>query len=435
MPFRSIDTNGSLSRRNFIRTVGITGFLGLAGCSEQDGDGSGGDGNEGGDYGDVSGDDAVRVGFLHPLSGSFAGLGEAQQEGARVALDHVNNELGGIGGQEVGGSFEDTQGDPSTGREMARQLVESEDVDLLIGGVSGAVNVSISEYAYDAQVPYFAYGGSESITGEGCYPTTFRYQYSASQSAQAGAEWALENLGTNVWIHFAEYSFGQSIRDTWTDAMEASDIDHNIINVTSTPLDQNDYSSYISQIASSNADWVLQAFSGSPAINFLNQAEQFGMTEDTDIMSTTNAYQPIRQGAGSSAVGTYALIRYSHQYEDEAGANAEFVDAFTSEYDHPPTDFALVMWSSLRLYANAVEEAGTMELGDVVSALEGMESNEPMGPVTMRECDHQAVRDYAVGEIVEPQDNSWPALQIDEFRSGDSITEPCNETSCDIPPL
>lgn len=426
-----------LSRRQILKQAGVgAGLVGLAGCS---GDGGGG-GTEteggttessGGSTTQSGGSEAVRVGFLHPLSGPFAALGEAQEKGSNVAVSHVNNDLDGILGTEVERFVEDTEGDPSTGREMARRHVETNNVDVLIGGVSGAVNLSVADYAYDVGVPYFAYGGPEEITGSECLPTTFRYQYSDSQIARTGGEWALENLGSNVWIHIADYAFGQSIARTWKDAFEASGMDYNIVNETQTPLGTSDYASILSRIQSSDADWVLQGFSGSDAVNFLSQADQFDL--DQDIMSTTNTYLPLRQGAGSSAVGTYTTIRYEPTFESEA--NELLVDRYTSEYDEPPTDFALVMWSSLRLYAQAAGNAGSTETADVVAAMEDLESDEPMGATTMRACDHQAVRDGFIGRITEPDQYEWPGQEVVATRPADEITRTCEETGCDMPSL
>lgn len=433
-----------LSRRTVLKQAGVgVGLVGLAGCSSSGGDG-GDEGDSGGEDTETEAsmdettttsssgsDDEVRVGFLHPTSGPFAALGEAQQRGSEVATAHVNDNLGGILGNNVRRFVEDTEGDPSTGREMARRHVETNDVDVLIGGVSGAVNLSVADYAYDVGVPYFAYGGPEEITGEECLPTTFRYQYSDAQIARSGAEWALENLGSRVWIHIADYAFGQSIARTWKDAFEASGLDYTIVNETQTPLGTSDYSAVISQIQSSDADWVLQGFSGSDAVNFLSQAEQFELGQD--IMSTTNTYLPLRQGAGSSAVGTYTTIRYEPTYESEA--NQMLVDRYTSTFDEPPTDFALVMWSSLRLYAQAAESAGSLETSAVVSAMEGLESDEPMGSTTIRECDHQAVRDGFVGRITEPDQYDWPGQEVVATRTADDITRTCEETGCDLPSL
>jgi len=360
-------------------------------------------------------------------------LGKAEQKGAKVAIDHVNTDLGGVDGHQVKAIYEDTAGDPSIGRSKARKLVENDNADVLIGAVSGAVSLSVAEYAASAKTIYFPYGGSEDITGKDCKPTTFRYQYSASQSANAGAEWSLNNLGKNVWIHYADYSFGQSIKNTWEAAMKGSGLDYDVVKVTKTKVGTSDFSSYISQIKASKADWVLQAFSGSDAINFLKQAKQYGMTDSVDVMSTVNAYQPLRQGAGSAAVGTYSLIRYNRKYDSPA--NEKLVTAFTNAYDAPPTDFALNMWSALLLYRDGVQQAGSHATSDVVSALEGLRSKQPMGPVTLRECDHQALRDYPVGKIISPTDYEWPDLKILTTKKAGEITPSCASKDCSMPSL
>lgn len=420
--------------------MGAVGLSGLAGCTGGDGDGDGsgttddgsGGTTQGGTTGSGSGND-LKVGFLVPQSGPLSANGEAEQMGAEVGVQHVNEEFGGVNGRNVVGLFEDTQTDPATGREMARKLVESDDVDVLMGAVSGAVSLSVADYAHSAGVPYYTYGGSNALTGSECKPTTFRYSFSANQDARAGAPWALNNLGENVWIHYADYSFGQSLRDAWRTAIEGSDTNANIVNVTKTPLGTSDFGSYISQIQSSDADWVLTALSGSDAINFLKQADQFGLKQQKDIMSPLNSQQPLRQGAGSAAVGTYSIIRYSHRYDTEA--NQQLVDAFEEEFDTAPSDPGHVMWSSLRLYAKAAEKAGSTETQDIIDGMADLESDEPMGTATIRECDHQAVREYPVGEIVEPDEYDWPALSVSEVRAADEIIPACSETGCDMPSL
>ncbi|WP_418280612.1 ABC transporter substrate-binding protein [Halorubrum sp. DTA98] len=429
----------SARRRTILKRTG-SGALGaaslsmLAGCADDDDDGGdgGGGADDDGTMGDGDADDdAVRIGFLIPLTGIFAAQGEAMERGAETTLHYLKEEVGGILGRDVEGVIEDTEGDPGQGRDMARRHVETNDVDVLIGAVSGAVNLSIADYAHDAGVPYFAYGGPEEITGSECRPTTFRYQYSDSQIARTGAQWALENLGENVWIHIADYAFGQSISREWQKAFEASGLDYTIVDETQTPLGNDDFSPVLSEIQASDADWVLQGFSGSDAVNFLSQAQQFGLEQD--IMSTTNTYQPLREGAGSAAVGTYTTIRYEPSYDTDA--NRTLVDLHTELHDVPPTDFALVFWSSLRAYAEAAEAAGSVETEAIIGALEGLETDEPMGAATMRECDHQAMRTGFVGQITEPDEWDWPGQEIVGELPAEDVTRECAETGCEMPDL
>ena len=430
-------------RRTFLRSVTAASTLsvaGLAGCSSQAGDGDGGNPDGGSGEGVATtgssggSNEQVNVGFLTPQSGPLSPTGPPMVRGAEIAVTHINEELGGVNGRTVNGIVEDTQTDPATGQERARKLVEQNNVDVLIGATSGAVSASVAQYAYKAGVPYFPYGGSESTTGENCAPTTFRYSFSTSQDARAGALWALDKFGSNAWIHHADYSFGQSVRDSWRTELEESSESANIVNVTSSPLGTEDFSSYISQIQSSDIDWVLAVVTGSDATSFLSQAEQFGLKSEVGIIgSGTFSQQPLRQGAGSAAVGVYDLFRYYYRYD--LPANETFVQRFLNEYDIPPTSHADNSWTGLHMFAKAANAAGSTEAADVIAELEGMEYDSPTGPVTLRDCDHQAVRDYLIGKIVEPGDYDFPDLSIEQTRPGEDITEPCAETGCEMPSL
>src|SRR5215207_5180863 len=70
-----------------------------AGCGR--GDEEDGDGGSGGAPAKVAGFDGttIKLGVISPLSGPAAVVGEPLTAGNRLWLDHVNGELGGIGGK------------------------------------------------------------------------------------------------------------------------------------------------------------------------------------------------------------------------------------------------------------------------------------------------------------------------------------------------
>ena len=421
-------------------------MAGLAGCSGDGGDGSGGDGGDGsgGDGGDGSGDgaggtstgtpsgEAVLVGGIVPLSGPLGQLGKSEKQGIQAAVKYVNDEMGGMAGRDVEVVFEDTATSTETGRERARKLVEDDGVDLLVGAVSGAVAGTIADYAAGPGVPFWTYGGSASITGKNCKPTTFRYTTHTVQDAMAGAPWALENLGTNVWIHYADYSYGQAINNDWQAAMESASADANVINTTSTQLGTSDYSSYISQIQASDADWVLAAVTGSDLISFVQQSQQFGLKESKDLVSQ-NLTIPIRGAVGEAGVGWYGNIRYDLDGESEQ--NKALKETFQSMHGSLPTDPAAVMWASLVLHAKGANAAGSVETADVVPELEGLQSDSPAGQTTVRACDHQCVRDVPMGQVTAPDQYDWPGFETLATRPGEEILPSCDELGCDMPSL
>lgn len=430
------------NRRTVLRALGasgVAGISGLAGCGGDDGgDGTTAPGEDTPqDTGTVTGtpqsEGSFVVGSLAPLSGALGSLGEGMEQSVELAADYINEEFDGMNGREVEAIYEDTETDPETGRERARRLVEQENVDVLVGCGSGAVTNSVAEYAYEQRIPYWPYGGSEDTTGTNCRPTTFRYSFSTMQDALAGAPWTLENLGTNVWIHYADYSYGQSIREQWGTVIEESDMDTNIVEVTSTPIGTSDYSSYISQMQASDADWILMGVTGEDLIALVQQANQFGLNEEKDLVSQNVTTKPIRQGVGSDGVGVYGNIRYP--VNDDREANQVYVDQYTDAFEDPPEEPGMVLWTSLLLHREAAEAAGSTDLEEITPELEGLQSDSPMGEVEIRECDHQAARPYPMGRITEPDEQDWPSYEVLDTRPTEDVIEPCEESGCDMPSI
>src|SRR5690606_15072642 len=88
------------------------------------------------------------------------------------------------------------------------------------------------------------------------------------------------------------------------------------------------------------------------------------------------------------------------------------VEAFSQEYDVPPSGYAAYQYVALRVYADAVNKAGSTEPDAVAQALEGMEFDYGIGKSFIRACDHQVFQPahIAVGRSeTEAKDiQPWP---------------------------
>jgi len=413
------------------------GTVGLAGCSSGDGgsDGGdgGGDGEDGGDGGSdgsdgggstdtASSDESIILGHVLPFSGAYAGLAESGERGAQLAIEQLNSD-GGIDGREVEGVYEDTQLDPQTGRQKARKLVEDDGADALFGEPAGSVSLAIAEVAVEANVPFFTMSSTSALTMEECRRTTFRYQPRMIETS-AFAPWALDEFGTDIHLHFADYVWGQNTSGFWEEAMGDR---ANIVDETKSQVGASDFSTYISQIQASDPDWLFTALAGGDAVNFLKQADSFGLQSQVNIVGPLSAYQTVREGAGSAAANTYSVVSYYEEFD--RGRNQEFVSNFKSMHDIPPDNSAEVAYTHIQMYAQAAAQAGTAG-DDVVGALEEVKYEAPMGTATYRECDHQAQRALYMGRITEQSEYDWPGIEILDSISGETNMTPCSETNC-----
>lgn len=437
------------SRRAFLSTAGAAGVTILAGCqAEPTGGGTqtstaeptdtDTSGDETGTVQGTTGSDPIRIGFLHPISGSYSVLGKPQQQAAKLAVKQLNAD-GGIDGREVENFHQDVGSGSQAAREKAKLLVENRDVDILSGMANSASGLAVQKYADEADVILGSQVGADPVTKSACNRVTFRYELRTGQVARAVAPWAVENIGSKIWFHIADYAFGNAFLNGWQTVIDQQGLDVEIINTTKSKLSENDYSSYITSIQSSDADFVALGMAGGPLVQFNKQTSSYNLRDSVDIVSATNDFLSVRKGGGSSAIGSYSGVRYFEGMDNEL--NQQFVSSFIDEYGSIPNNHAESQWTMVsQILAPAIEEAGSTVTDDLVPVLEGMEFDSPMGGGTMRACDHQAQRPVNVAEISEPNDMNIlqgkgadvPSIDIKTEVPADEAIAPCDQTGCSL---
>jgi branched-chain amino acid transport system substrate-binding protein len=202
----------------------------------------------------------------------------------------------------------------------------------------------------------------------------------------------------------------------------------NVVGETKSEVGSSDFSTYISQIQASEADWVFTALAGGDTVNFLKQADSFGLQSEVNVVGPLNAYQSVREGAGSAAADTYSVVSYYEGRDNER--NQDFVSNFSDIHDLPPDNSAEVAYTDLQMYAKAVMQAGTTTTDDVIEALVDVEYQAPMGTASYRECDHQARRSLYFGRITDQSQYDWPGIELLDDKPGEEVMTPCSETNC-----
>ena len=99
----------------------------------------------------LAADDEVRLGIISPASGNYADAGAAERRGITLAVEEINAQ-GGVLGKKVRMIVEDTETDPSVGSRKAKKLIERDKVHFMIGEVSSAVAIAVSEVAQRANI-------------------------------------------------------------------------------------------------------------------------------------------------------------------------------------------------------------------------------------------------------------------------------------------
>jgi branched-chain amino acid transport system substrate-binding protein len=405
------DTRTGSTRRSFLSLAAAGGAVALAGCS-------GGSGGGGANTATLAG--------LNPISGAYSSLGPNQRAGMELAVEQVNNSDEFDYGFET--VFKDTATEAGTAQQVAQQAVQQDDADFIMGAISSSVALSLNEFAASEEVVYFSGGAAVPITGSACNEWVYRFETNTAQIAEAISDYTVNELGSNVWFHIADYAYGDSVYQRTRQRMGQGSNSFTEVGQSASELGSSNFGSFISQISNSDADAVMLGMLGGDLVSFVNQAANRGLTDEINIVAPTMTIQSTRQALGEQGVGTFGGLRYNANID--IGDNMQFVEAFQEANDgRLPDNFERTGYESVRYLAAGMQEAQSTDPGDVRDALEGMTRTTVLGEVTLRESDHQATVPTWMAEMV-PGDDGTPEVEV-LSRSDDNLP-PASELGCEM---
>jgi branched-chain amino acid transport system substrate-binding protein len=110
--------------------------------------------------------------------------------------------------------------------------------------------------------------------------------------------------------------------------------------------------------------------------------------------------------------------------------NKAFVDAYHKRFGVYPSYNAHGAYGAVKAYAAAAAKAKSVDKEKIVAALEGLSLELPVGKITIRPEDHQAVTDGVWGKTC--KDPKLPIRGLKPIRkfAGKDITPGVAETGC-----
>ena len=186
------------------------------------------------------------------------------------------------------------------------------------------------------------------------------------------------------------------------------------------PLGTADYSPNMQEIISKNPTGVLVAFGASGMARFMSQAVKARLLEKTHLFLNLMADPAVNAQLAETPVSENALGSTSYLwYYPSTPENKEFVRQYyefmkkTGESDPiPPGSTFFSGYCSARFLTEAIKKAGTVDTEEVIDALEGMTIDTPIGPITMRSCDHQATTPVYWGRMERGEVRGLPIILV-----------------------
>jgi branched-chain amino acid transport system substrate-binding protein len=332
----------------------------------------------------------IKIGIADSYSGPAAIFGLDMRDGFRMGMNEINAK-GGVLGKKLEIITRDEKFQPAVALAMAKELIMKENVDLLMGTISSASALAISELAKKEKVPFLdTYAKSEKITGE----LGHRYVFSmADNTAMAGraAGTAIAKKGyTKFWIAGDDMEYGHAICEATWGQIKKLNPKAELLGQTWWKVGETDFVPYITQIMAAKPDYIILGNSGASVIGFQKAAKSTGLIQKVPIYQHTAIEFSVLTSLGldgpENVAGTASYVFYYPQTAE----NKAFVAKFQKLYNRLPTMPAFFGYVTSQMVAKAYQKAGVVNKEKFIDALEGMTlDSSAVGKLQVRKCDHQ----------------------------------------------
>lgn len=348
--------------------------------------------------------DTIKIAYIDPLSGAFAGVGDAGYKHFQYNAELINAEGGVLNGKK----FEIVPFDNKTSaKDSLIQLKSAIDQGIQIitqgngSSVAGALIEAVNKHNErnpDKPVLYLNYAAvTPAFTNEKCSFWHFRFDAHVGMKIAAITDYIKTQKNIKkVYLINQDYVFGHSVSDTAKEMLAAKRPDIEIVGDTFTPLGKvKDFSPYIAKIQASGADTVITGNWGADMSLLVKAGKDAGL--DVRYFTFYGSGLGAPKAIGDAGVGRLISVTEWHldlNQEEKNAADEKFFLGYQKKYSNGgevPYYYGRIR-TEMRMLAAAINKAGSTDPKAIAFALEGMEYETPYGKVTMRAEDHQLIQ-------------------------------------------
>jgi branched-chain amino acid transport system substrate-binding protein len=370
----------------------------------------------------------VRIGVLNDMSSVYA---DFQGPGSVLAAQMAVEDFAKTSKRKVEVLSADHQNKPDVGSAIARRWFDTEGVDMIVDLPNSAVALAVSDIATEKNKVAIGSGaGTALLTGAKCSPNFVHWTYDTWANGHALARGVLDAGGKSWFFITADYAFGHDLEKQASDEVTRSG--GSILGSVRHPLGTADFSSFILQAQSSNADVVALANAGGDTVNTIKQAADFNVGAKQKIVSLIFDLQGVPALGLKTAQGLIALNAWYWDMNDATRA-------WSKRYQerHPkkmmPNHMQAGVYSAVLHYLKAVDKVGSPADGKaVVAAMKSMPTDDPVfGKGTIRE-DGRHMHPMYLLQVKSPAESKseWDVFKIAATIPADKAFRPLAEGGC-----
>ncbi len=301
--------------------------------------------------------DEVVFGFIQPLTGQGAQVGQNVVKGADVALDEVNKSGGVLGGKTLKYILEDDQCTPPQTVSAAKKLINQDQVKIVVGAMCSSSTFALMPVTQEAKVLQIVpLSYHPDITEKG-HPSLFRTCITSTTNAVSFTDFIARKMNVQtIALFVVNDDFGRGEAEIF--AKKFQQLGHpKIVATEFFRFEDRDFSTYLTTIRAAKPEAIYIVARVPQNAMIINQMAELNFKPK--IFGSGNfADQQFIDLVKKNGEGIYAITTWS-KYIDTPTNRLYIADYKAKFNEEPGTDYAQAGYNAIKVLADAINRAGT----------------------------------------------------------------------------
>ncbi len=368
--------------------------------------------------------DTIKVGVLHSLSGTMA-ISETTLKDTVLMMVEEQNKAGGLLGKKLEAVVVDPASDWPLFAEKMRELIEVHKVDVVFGCWTSVSRKSVLPVVEELNGLLFypvQYEGEESSKN------VFYTGAAPNQQAIPAVDYLMDG-GVERWVLAGtDYVYPRTTNKILESYLKLKGVSEDDIMINYTPFGHSDWQTIVSDIkqfgSAGKKTAVVSTINGDANVPFYKELGNQGISaEDIPVVAFSVGEEELSGIDTAPLVGHLAAWNYFQSAEsDENDSFIEAWHAFIGNEERVTNDPMEATYIGFKMWAAAVEKAGTTEVDKVRPAMYGLEVPNLTGGTAVMNTNHHLSKPVLIGEIQD--DGQFEIVwQTDGEVKGDAWTD------------
>mgnify|MGYP001788081197 FL=1 len=346
--------------------------------------------------------DVIRIGFITDISGLYSDIdGPGGVEAIKMAIADFG---GSVNGKKIELLVADHQNKADVASAKAREWIDQQGVDLLIGGTNSGAILAMNKVAAEKKKPIIVVSaGTARFTNEECTPYTVHYSYDTIALAKVAGS-AIVKQGGNSWYFLtADYTFGASLEKDAGDVIKANG--GKVLGSVKHPLNASDFASFLLQAQASKAKILGLANSGGDTVNAIKAANEFGINKTMKLAGLLLFITDVHALGLNVTQGMYLADAW---YWDRTPETRAWAKRYFDTMKKRPSSTQAADYSATLTYLNAIKAAGTDDGDKIMATMKSTKINDIFATNGQIRPDGRMVHDMFLMQVKTPAESKYP---------------------------